>query len=74
MCPVDFPYTAKTGLQPHVQNTVLAAPYRGGSKLAKLVWNMDYCTPQMMIEAKLLSPNPNEESFSALVESEFWLN
>jgi len=35
---------------------------------------MDYFTPQMMIEAKLLSTNPNEESFSTLVESEFLFN
>ena len=48
--------------------------YRVGSNLVKLVWNMGYCTPQMMIEAKLLVPNPNEESFSTPVESEFLFN
>ena len=35
---------------------------------------MDYFTPQMMIEAKLLTSNSNEESFSTLVESEFLFN
>ena len=48
--------------------------YRVDSNLAKLVWNMDYFTPQMMIEAELLSTNPNEESFSTLVESDFLFN